>query len=266
MPVSKLKNIAILILLVANLILVALLVPARMAQAEAESELRDSLTSLYASQGVALEKSAIPDNRTLYALQLAAETSAQVRAATALLGEQPVAQSDPAGWLSSFRSAAGTCSIGRHGAFEARLNGLDKDPEQALTDMGFAWTGLLRQEDIVQAVQTVLEVPIYDSGLTLTYDGRLLTAVDGVFFCGADTPIRVSEEACMTAADALVLFLDRRYDLGWVGSSVLSLTQGYLRADTASAATVQLTPVWRLVTDTDSFYVDGLTGEFSRIS
>jgi len=264
-PVSKLKNIAILILLVANLILVALLVPARMAQAEARSELRTSLTTLYASHGVALETSAIPDDRTLYALQLAADTSAQVRAATALLGEQPVAQGDPAGWLSSFRSADGTCSIGRHGAFEARLTGLDKEPEQVLTDMGFNWTGMLRQDHVVQATQTALGVPIFESGLTLTYDNLLLTAVDGVFFCGADTPIRVSETSCMTAADALVLFLDRRYDLGWVGSTVLRLEQGYLRADTASAATVQLTPVWRLITDTDSFYVDGFTGEFTRI-
>jgi hypothetical protein len=257
---------AILILLAANLILVALLVPNRMAQAEAEANLRTSLTTLYASQGVLLEKSAIPNNRTLYALQLAADTSAQVRAATALLGEQPVAQSDPAGWLSSFRSASGSCSVGRHGVFQARLTGLDKTPEQVLTDMGFAWTGMLQQERDVQAVQTVLEVPIYGSGLTLTYEGRLLTAVDGVFFCGADTPIRVSEEACMTAADALVLFLDRRYDLGWVGGAVLSLEQGYLRVDTASAANVQLTPVWRLVTDTDSFYVDGLTGELTPIA
>ena len=262
MPVTKLKNIAILILLVANLILVAMMVPKRMAQAEAESDMRESLTQLYASQGVTLASGAIPANRTLYALQLAAETAAQVRAATALLGEQPVAQSDPAGWLSSFTAAGGSCSVGRHGVFQARLNGLDKDPEQTLTDMGFAWTGMLRQDEAVYATQTVLEVPIYDSGLTLTYNGRLLTAVDGVFFCGTETPIRVSEEACMSAADALVLFLDSRYDLGWVGSAVLSLEQGYLRADTASAAHVQLMPVWRLVTDTDSFYVDGLTGEF----
>ena len=105
MPVSKVKNIAILILLVANLILTALLIPNRAAQAEDRADLIASLTSLYAAQEIILEKSAIPDDRTLYALQLTADASAQIRAATALLGEQPVAQSDPAGWLSSFKAA-----------------------------------------------------------------------------------------------------------------------------------------------------------------
>lgn len=266
MPVSKLKNIAIVILLTANLILLAFLLPNRAAQQTQQLQLKDSLSALYAAEDVALETSAIPETRTLYALQLPNSTSSQVRAATALLGEQPVAQADPAGWLSSFRSAGGTCSIGRNGVFQARLTGLAKEPAAVLEEMGCTWTHRVQAGQAVSVTQTVLEVPVFSDGLTLTYTGGLLTAVDGVFFCGADSPVRISQEACMSAADALVLFLDRRFDLGWMGSAVSALEQGYLQADTASAAIVQLTPVWRLVTDTDTFLIDGLTGEISLIS
>lgn len=266
MPVSKLKNIAILILLGANLILLGFLVPNRMNQEYQEAELKGSLAALYAAEDVTLNADAVPETRTLYALQLASSTSAQVRAATALLGDQPVAQTDPAGWLSSFSAAAGTCSIGRNGAFQARLTGLDMEPALVLEEMGCAWTHRIQAGQAITVTQTVLEVPVFSDGLTLTYEGGLLTAIDGVFFCGADSPVRISQEACMSAADALVLFLDRRFDLGWVGSAVTSLEQGYLQADTASAANVQLTPVWKLATDTDTFLIDGLTGEISSVS
>lgn len=266
MPVSKLKNIAIVILLTANLILLAFLIPNRLDQENRQVQLKESLSALYAAEDVALEPSAIPETRTLYGLQLSSSTSSQVRAATALLGEQPVAQADPAGWLSSFRSSGGTCAVGRNGAFQARLTGLAKDPATVLEEMGCTWTHRAQAGQSVSVTQTVLEVPVFSEGLTLTYEGDLLKAVDGVFFCGADTPVRISQEACMTAADALVLFLDRRFDLGWVGSAVSALEQGYLQAGTASAANVQLVPVWRLITDTDSFLINGLSGEISLIS
>ena len=59
---------------------------------------------------------------------------------------------------------------------------------------------------------------------------------------------------------ALMAFLDARFELGWLGSAVLGMEQGYLQSDTASAAMVHLTPVWRLRTDTGDFWIDGMTG------
>ena len=58
--------------------------------------------------------------------------------------------------------------------------------------------------------------------------------------------VRDAMNTILSAADALVAFLSARYDLGWVGSSVTGLTQGYQRSETAAAAAVHLTPVWRL--------------------
>ena len=41
------------------------------------------------------------------------------------------------------------------------------------------------------------------------------------------------------------------------------MTSGYLTKGTARQ--VQLTPVWRFVTDTGTYYVDALTGEFTPL-
>ena len=60
-------------------------------------------------------------------------------------------------------------------------------------------------------------------------------------------------------------FLDARYDLGWVGSAIESVVQGYARSETAAAAAVHLTPVWRLETDTGVFQVNGLTREVTAV-
>jgi hypothetical protein len=266
MPVSKLKNIAILVLLVADLLLLAFLVPNRMLEESGEWEMKQSLSALYEDRGIALEASAVPETRTLYALQLTDSTSAQVQAATALLGDQPIAEPDPAGWLYSFTAERGSCSFGREGLVEARLEGINKSAQAALEAMGVSWTDLRRTDGAVTVTQTVMDVPVFSDGLTLTYTDGLLTAVDGVLLCGTRSPTRVSQEACMTAADALVQFLDLRFDLGWVGTRMERLEQGYVQRDTASAASLQLTPVWKLVTDTDSFYLDGLTGEIWSIS
>lgn len=266
MPVSKLKNISLLVLLTANLILLLILVPNRMAQERQEDALRKSLSSLYAGQGIALEEGSIPRSRALYGLQLTIRTTDQVRAVTALLGDQPVEQENLPGHDRSFRSDKGTCDVGREGLLRAELSGYTGDISELLEGMGFDCASLEQTAGGWKATQSVLDVPIFSEGLKLTAADGKLTGVEGVFYVGTESPARVSQTESMTAADALTLFLDRRYDLGWVGSAIISLEQGYLREYTASATSIRLVPVWKLVTDTESFFVDGLTGEITTVS
>ena len=71
---------------------------------------------------------------------------------------------------------------------------------------------------------------------------------------------RVSEEACISCADALTQILASRDALGWVGSQITGMQQGYLHSETATSA-LRFTPVWRVETDTAVFYVNGITRE-----
>ncbi len=268
MPVSKLKNIIILVLLLADLILLGLLVPHQLTQERERYELRQSLSDLYETGGIRLAPEAIPKAVPLYAIQLAENSSDQLRAAKALLGEQMVAEADSTRHLSSFQSRLGTCSMGRDGSFRAELKEVPaKTAMQTLEEMGFQWQKLSEaaamtdEKEQITATQSVLGVPVFSGGLTMTFAHGQLTAVDGSFFFGTSEPVRVSKESCISEADALIAFLAARYELGWVGEEIYSMEQGYLRSETASASAVQLTPVWCLKTDSGTFYIDGLTGE-----
>ena len=277
MPVPKLKTLAILVLLLANLIMASQVFPGRMAVKEEEDALRESLCSLYDRQKIALDPEMIPDTANLYMLELTDSNRSDLQAATVLLGEQLLAEDDSTRYLSAYRSALGQCSISRSGAFSAVLTQSDpvRDPERAsrklLKAMGFSHLPLpeARQETgnvcTVTATQTVLDMPVYSPGLTMTYSNGRLTELEGEFFTGTDALSRVSSEACISAADALVAFLDARYELGWVGSAVTAMEQGYIHAETAAAAVVRLAPVWRLETDTGTFQVHGMTGEVTAV-
>ena len=271
MPVSKLKNLAILILLLANLALLAVLIPNRLARAREADRLRETLSELCAAEDVALSPNAVPNTVDLYALELGEE--ADLAAATALLGQEVVFQDASTRYLSRYTSAAGSCEISRSGAFSAKLQDqgeagdLTGASRRLLRAMGFTVLELEGPQRIragvytVTATQSVLDVPVFSGGLTLTFSNNCLTGVEGTFFTGAAQLKRISENSSITAADAVVAFLAQRYTLGWVGSAITSITQGYVRSETAAAAAVHLTPVWLLETDTGVFQVNGITRE-----
>ena len=272
MPVSKLKTIAILILLFANLAILSILVPRRIQEDREAKAAKESLCRLYEAQDIALDPQIIPDTITLYALKLRDDPSDSVQAASALLGEQLIAQEDSTRYLSSYLSQNGSCSLSRSGNLHAHLQNqsasgdLSKAAAKLLKEMGFSCdepdepVRLRAGVYTVHATQTILGTPVISDGLTMTFSNGKLTTVEGCFYYGSQSPSRISAESCISAADALIAFLSARYDLGWIGSSVVSLSQRYLRSETASASTLQLTPVWKLETDTGIFLINGLSG------
>lgn len=112
------------------------------------------------------------------------------------------------------------------------------------------------------ASQTLLGVPVLGSLLELTYMDEHLTAVEGTFYTGGSSITRVSEQEAISAADALAQLLARRDALGWVGSTVTSLTQGYLPSDQAGTG-IRFVPVWLVETDAGSFFINGITREIT---
>ena len=110
--------------------------------------------------------------------------------------------------------------------------------------------------------QSVLNVPVFSDGLCLRYENGALTAISGTFFGGEAAPARIGTETCISCADALTAFLSQREMLGWNGSEIRSVRQGYRYTDTA-AAIVRMTPAWRIETDTGTFFVGGISRELS---
>lgn len=271
LPVSKLKNVIILILALANILLLALVLPLRHQRMEQQSLAAQQLESLFSQYGVRLDTDHLPDDRVLYALEFSPEDDGALPAMKALLGDNVLVQDDSTRYLSLYRSELGQCQLSRGGSLEARLQSrpsvgdMSREVRELLEELGIsvASVSLPQQRSAgiytVVATQKLLEMPVFSSALTFTFHSGAVTRISGTAYFDTAGLVRTDDQACISCADALVAFLGSRDTLGWVGSAVVDVAQGYLRAETASAAVVRLIPGWRLTTDTGAFWINGIT-------
>lgn len=272
---SKAKNIIILILAAADLLLCVLAVPLWQRQRLESHQLGQELAGLLSERGIALDPDILPQEQSLGGLELQHGSDGAAQAVTALLGTSILMADDSNRYQSAYRGQMGQCVFSHNGSFSARLTNrpaqgdvLD-DAGTLLEAMGFQVARLEQEapgedgQTLVHAWQTLFGAPVFGPGLTLSYQNGWLCSVEGVFYVYDEDPTLVSEDVCVSAADALVAFLNGRADLGWVGSQILAVEQGWLETETPSAAMVRLSPVWRIVTDTATLYVNGLTKTLS---
>ena len=272
MSTSRLKTMILLVLLVCALCLSAVAIPNRLAQTREQRQMLTELKTLYASYALTIELDELPQEATLYSVELS--EAGQQTAAQALLGTKVRADGGE-GFETVYASEAGTLHTTRSGGFDAALTGQAavKNPEKAarklLRSMGFAIGSLQRRQEgdaaVFTASQSLLGVEILGSGLELCYRDGCLTAVSGTFYTGAEAITRVSEQPCISAADALTQLLSQHDALGWVGSSVTGLYQAYQPTDTAASG-IRFVPVWIVRTDTGSFCVNAVTREVTARS
>lgn len=274
MPVAKIKNLILLILALSTACLLVLVIPLKLSETRAEEALHAQIEELFASYGIALDRSILPRSASLYGIELGGQEADSAAAAAALLGSGAAPGEDSTHYASTYTSPQGSCTLRADGGFSAALaggessNDLTVSAKKLLKSMGFETETLSAPERrnagvyTLHASQRILGVPVLSDGLTLTYTNGALTRCEGTFFTGVSALTRTSENACISCADALSALLSRREALGWVGGSVRSVRQCYRPAGSASAA-LRLTPVWLIETDTGSFCVNGLTREVS---
>jgi len=274
MPASKLKNLVILILLLCNVFLLILVVPGRLAAQQQRDALREELGALYAGYGLTLPEGKLPEGRDLYLLEAQYDAEAALTAAQALLGEQVLSESASGSYQSTYTSALGKCTIRRDSLSAALALGdvvsgsLRTATRKTLNQMNFAidTLGSVVSEGAVNTVtarQSIAGAAVFSCELTFTYRGGVLQSVSGGYCPAAETLTAIGSQTSISCADALVAFLNSMEQTGWVGSAITAIDQGYLLAESAGASTVQLIPVWRLDTDTGTFYVHGITREVS---
>lgn len=267
---AKIKNLIILILALTVAFLLVLVVPQRMSEARAEQEQHAQIAELYAGYDVQLDSASLPSSVTLYTIELS--TDGEQAVVSALLSQDAQRQADATRYAASYTSDAGYCEFSRAGGFSAELTQQPtvKDPaahaQRLLRSMGYqiAQAAEPQQPDghttLLSFEQALLGVPVFGATLTLHYTDNALRQISGTYFTGGESIVRVSEAACISCADALIALLGSRDRLGWVGSRIELVRQGYVYTETA-AGTLRFVPGWRIETDTGAFFVNGATRE-----
>ena len=266
MNTARLKNIVILILLLANAFLLVLLFSRRAEENAAHERSVAQLTTLLNADGIAFDSAlldGLPD--TVLSVQPARDLAAEQALAEGIIGS--VTSIDSGGGIYRYYSSdglnSGSCLIRSGGALEAAVSrAVDAD---LCVPLGYRTFDVLSDgaRTVVTASRFVGELEVCNASLIFTFSGSTLTTVTGTFLPPIDTS--ESGETALDAVTALVRFLDYRNASGAVCTGITWLSAGYLVQSTTSAP-LQLVPVLRVDTDVYSYYVNIVSGEVSRVS
>ena len=267
MNTARLKNIVILILLLANAFLLVLLFSRRAEENAAHERSVAQLTALFNADGIAFDSAlldGLPD--TVLSVQPARDLAAEQALAEGIIGS--VTSIDSGGGIYRYYSSdglnSGSCLIRSGGALEAAVSRAEFCADLCVP-LGYRTFDVLSDgaRTVVTASRFVGELEVCNASLIFTFSGSTLTTVTGTFLPPIDTS--ESGETALDAVTALVRFLDYRNASGAVCTGITRLSAGYLVQSTTSAP-LQLVPVLRVDTDVYSYYVNIVSGEVSRVS
>ena len=265
MSAPKVKNLIILILLLVNLFLLALVLPARVRSGQQKQETARQLSQLFSSCGIGLAADAVPLGETLYDQHLTPDPQLAAAAVVTLLGEDAVSvQQDDGLHFSS--SLGGAVLV--NGSLTAELCIPVEDPEtfsrNCLQKMGVEVRNVevsIRDGNVTvcRAEPEIAGLPVVSSRIVFHYESGNLTRVEGLILSG-ESPMEIAgTQGSISAADALVGFLGSRLSTGWLGSRVDGMEQGW-SLTRGTGGSVSLRPVWRIHTDAGVCLVNGITG------
>lgn len=255
MSSRRFKTIILLMLVVVNVALLAASLPIYWQSAQRRTALEDGLAELMEAQQIAFDPTILPAEQALYELELNFSTDRELAVVNYLLPGARADISSP--YQTIWTSGDANVTVELTGGFRLQPNGLlVTDPLALLAELEFPIADMQRSLRTLTVWQEVNGAKLL-TPLKLELSENRVSGMDGHFLLYENRPLRISQDACCSAADALVAFLANRDALGWVGGAVTALEQGYVPVQ--NATTLQLRPVWRISTDTANYEVDGLS-------
>lgn len=263
----KLKNIILLLLVCVNAVLLVLSAMQAGRSARYAEETRQAAVQALAQGGISFELERLPQDLSFSPLLVTRERESEAEVARLLLGE--VLRQDENDVRHRYASQSGTAEFTMNGSFSVQFqsDGWVKEHERSYEDasrsclerMGLSCSLVSAEVNGSSAALTFCQewegVPIFSCLITLNWQGDELVRIEGQRLSGAAVP---SEGAPLSTAGILIRFLAGVNEGGYVCSRIVEMTPGYLIS--GSSRPVELTPVWRIGTDSGDYYVDAITG------
>ena len=271
---SKLKNVILLMLLCVNVILLLLVGSQASQDRRYQAETRQAAQAVLEQGGIDFTLDEFPDDLALPVSTVTRDRTGEEGVAAALLGE--VTLEGESEVRPRYSAPGGVAEFSMNGSFTIRLTagtwtlGEDQDYEASsqacLEAMGFtgALSGTNRngKETVLTYYQSWEGSPLFSCTVRLHWQGEDLIQVEGQRLDG--TVSATASKSLLSTPSILVRFLAGINEGGYVCSRIDAMDGGYLLSSNTTRQ-VQLTPVWRFVTDTGTYYVNAVTGEFSPL-
>lgn len=271
---SKIKNIIILILALLNVFLLVLVGVREARSARYQEEAGSEAVKVLENSGIAFLPQRIPGDLSLPFWSVERERIGETEdaMAQALLGDvsKELQGGDIQASYTSEKGQADFYSSGRF-IFSFRAGALPlegQEPERhaagCLEQLAFEGE-LLGVETgdgltVVTFCQTWSGDPVFSCQAVFTYEDGSLVSIDAQRLSGA--AVQTGGEPLLSTASVLIRFLAGVND-GAVSvcTQLKEMTPGYQASLTRPVST--LTPVWRIVTDTGVYYLDGVSGQIT---
>ena len=225
---DKVKNVLIVILAAVNLFLLGNLGARLWQNMQREAELDSSLRTLAQGYGLTLDEDfKLPDDKELPELSVDRSRQDEEAVAAAALGDEMERAEREDGTV-IFESSRGSIEWYADGRVQGRFTTEEGMPEN---------------EDAA--------LRVVNRTISVRFDAENHVALSGLWSFGIPyTTVSGSGVSC-NAADALLEFISRRS----AAETVLSMEVGY-RMQLDSSRRLQLTPTWKIVTDSGEYLVD----------
>ena len=265
---SKIKNIILLMLLAVNLFLLVLVADQERKSAAYQEEARTGAVEILEKANIHMDPENLPPERDLHTMSVERDRTMEDAMAQALLGE--TSKSGDLGPV-TYSGSWGEGQFLSDGKFSFTFAGEglqagQEDPEvhgqKLLEQAGYECQVLdIRQQEDGTTVVTVQQLwdgdPVFNSTSDLTYENGSLRSIRGQRLMGTPEPKAGTEP--LDVATILLRFLSGVQDGGYVCSEIVGMTAGY-EVTLSSTGSAALEPVWLIITNTVSFYVDGTDG------
>lgn len=267
MKTTRLKNIVILILAIANAFLMLRLVMRYRDMHEVHENMISEVVALFEANGIALSHEVVPEDVALDVIHLSRDAQRERALADAIIGGTSAVNAG--GGLYRYYNPNGTFLFRSNGAFECVASLEVEDAEAFCLGVCDAF-GYANMESALDA-QTSGEVTalrvsencgeVFNCTITFTFEKGRLTAVSGFYVPDGNDAAAIDRP--VSAVSALVKFLDYRNNAGVVCTEVSYMESGCLLQSGASSS-LRLVPVWHIATPSGSFYVNQMSGEVSN--
>ena len=267
METRRLKNIAILILLLLNIFLLLLLAYHQFQSRQSGTNAISQLEYLFAADQLTLSDQLDLSEQALTPLVLSRDTETEAAMAAMLLGEVEET-TGLGGGINSYTSANGSVQFRSGGGFDGiALTTSVKDPFDFAQEFFQTFEYVQTSAQLQGSTGTITGLQ-YNSGteiigctVTLTFENNHLTAVSGTHIT-VENASRDGNSETLDSVTALVRFLDHRRSTGLVCRRIEEVHCIYQLNSSSSA--LRLTPIWQVDTDTYTCYVDCTTGNVFR--
>ena len=263
METYRLKNIAIVVLLLLNACLLFMVGEQYYQSGKAERQAAAQLQKMYANNQLALAPGGDLVQQPLQDLFLTRQADLEQSIADDLLGGETLFTSQGGG-INNYEFQEKTIQFRAGGSFygshiDRPLQDIPAFVENFCERFGYATPELQLDEQgsgSAIARQLAGKVPVTNCAVEMYFEEEKLVSVTGAHVSLQDAYDGPGAE--MTCITALVRFLDYRNAAGVVCSRVSGVRCVY---QLQSTSTPRLLPVWEIETDTYTYYVDCETGE-----